>query len=67
MKAYIKEVRADVLGELWKHCRHKMKYRKHIDYKRKTVRRTLIPNHVSIYQPPAEANCTRSASGKWIL
>ena len=57
------EIRADGSGELRKHCRHKMKYRRHKGHKRKTSGRTLIPNRISIHQRPAEADGTRF--GDW--
>lgn len=57
------EIRADETGELRKHCRHKMKYRRHKGRKRKTAGRTLIPNRISIHQRPAEADGTRF--GDW--
>ena len=57
------EIRADGSGELRKHCRHKMKYRRHKGPKRKTSGRTLIPNRISIHPRPAEADGTRF--GDW--
>lgn len=57
------EIRADETGELKKHCRHKMKYRRHKCQKRTTSGRTLIPNRVSIHQRPIEADGTRF--GDW--
>lgn len=57
------EVRADGSGELRKHCRHKMKYRRHNGHKRKTSGRTLIPNRISIHQRPPEADGSRF--GDW--
>ncbi len=46
-------IRADESGELKKHCRHKMKYRRHRSKKKMTAGKTLIPNRVSIHQRPA--------------
>lgn len=57
------EIRADEKGELKKHCRHKMKYRRHKRTKRKSSGRTLIPNRISIHQRPKEADGTRF--GDW--
>lgn len=57
------EIRADLSGDLSKHCRHKMKYRRGKGHKRKTAGRTLIPNRISIHQRPAEADGTRF--GDW--
>ena len=57
-----KYIRADESGELKKHCRHKLKYRRHIRRARKTKVRT-IPNRLSIHDRPAEANGTRF--GDW--
>lgn len=57
------EIRTDETGELKKHCRHRMKYRRHKGRKRKTAGRTLIPNRISIHQRPAEADGTRF--GDW--
>lgn len=52
-------IRADETGELRKHCRHKMKYRHHTKYPRKTSGKTLIPNRISIHDRPVEADGTR--------
>lgn len=57
------EIRADESGDLRRHCRHRMKYRRHKVHKRKASGRTLIPNRVSIHQRPAEADGTRF--GDW--
>lgn len=57
------EIRADETGQLKKHCRHKMKYRRHKWHKRKSSGRTLIPNRTSIHLRPIEANGTRF--GDW--
>lgn len=57
------EIRADYTGELIKHCRHKMKYRRHNGRRKKTAGRTLIPDRVSIHRRPAEADGTRF--GDW--
>lgn len=56
-------IRADESGELKKHCRHKLKYRRHKRLKRKTAGRSLIPDRISIHQRPAEADGTRF--GDW--
>ncbi len=58
-----REIRTDMTDELKKHCRHKMKYRRHKGRNRKSAGRTLIPNRVSIHQRPAEADGTRF--GDW--
>ena len=57
-----KYIRADETGELKKHCRHKLKYRRHIHRTRKTKVRT-IPNRLSIHDRPIEANGQRF--GDW--
>ena len=57
------EVRKDETGELKKHCRHKLKYRHHINQKRKTAGKSLIPDRVSIHERPIEANGKRF--GDW--
>lgn len=57
-----KHIRADETGELKKHCRHKLKYRRHIHRVRKTKVRT-IPNRLSIHDRPIEANGQRF--GDW--
>lgn len=57
------EIRADETGLYKKHCRHKMKYRRHKKCKRKTAGKTLIPNRISIHQRPSEANGKRF--GDW--
>ena len=57
------EIRSDETGELKKHCRHKMKYRRRKVHKRKISGRTLIPNRISIHQRPIEADGTRF--GDW--
>ncbi len=58
-----REIRADETGQLKKHCRHKMKYRRHKWHKRKSSGRTLIPNRISIHQRPIEADGSRF--GDW--
>ena len=50
--------------ELHVHCRHRMKYRHHIQ-RPKPTKATNIPNRVSIHQRPAEADGTRF--GDWEL
>ena len=57
-----KHIRADESGELRRHCRHKLKYRRHIRRPKKTKVRT-IPNRLSIHDRPAEANGRRF--GDW--
>ena len=52
-------IRADQTGELSKHCRHKMRYRRHQAHMYKTAGKTMIPNRVSIHDRPPEANGTR--------
>ena len=57
------EIRKDQTGELKKHCRHKMKYRHHIQHKTKTAGKSLIPDRVSIHERPIEADGKRF--GDW--
>ncbi len=57
------EIRKDQTGELTKHCRHKMKYRHHIQHKTKTAGKSLIPDRVSIHERPIEADGKRF--GDW--
>ena len=57
------EIRADETGELRRHCRHRMKYRRHKGRKRKSSGRTLIPDRISIHQRPPEADGSRF--GDW--
>lgn len=56
-------IRADKSDALKKHCRHRMKYRRHMDRRRKSSGKTLIPNRVSIHQRPPEADGHRF--GDW--
>ena len=51
-------IRSDESGELRSHCRHRMKYRRHVKVPRKTKVRS-IPDRTSIHERPAEAD------GKW--
>ena len=55
-------IRDDGSGELKKHCRHRMKYRRHRRRSRPTVA-TNIPDRVSIHERPAEADGERF--GDW--
>ena len=55
-------IRSDESGELRKHCRHGMKYRRHKRVAHKTKVRN-IPDRVSIHGRPAEANGARF--GDW--
>ena len=55
-------IRNDDSGELRKHCRHRMKYRRHKKRKRPT-RATNIPDRVSIHERPAAADGKRF--GDW--
>lgn len=55
-------VRADESGELRRHCRHRMKYRRHKKRRRRT-RAGNIPGRVSIHSRPAAANGKRF--GDW--
>ncbi len=52
-------IRSDTSGELRKHCRHKMKYRRHKHGRRQTAGKSLIPDRVSIHDRPAEADGSR--------
>lgn len=56
-------IRADETGVYRKHCRHKLKYRRHSGQKRKTAGKSLIPNRISIHDRPAEADGKRF--GDW--
>ena len=58
-----KEIRADQTGELKRHCRHKMKYRRHKARIHKVAGRTIIPDRISIHQRPSQADGTRF--GDW--
>ncbi len=55
-------IRSDESGELRGHCRHKMKYRRHVKAPRKT-RVRIIPGRTSIHERPAEADGSRF--GDW--
>ena len=53
-----KRIRSDTTGELAKHTRHRMKYRRH-----SSTKASPIPNRVSIHDRPSEADGTRI--GDW--
>lgn len=55
-------IRGDASGELRAHCRHAMKYRRHVKVQRKTKVRN-IPGRVSIHERPPEADGRRF--GDW--
>ena len=57
-----KRIRSDESGELRGHCRHKLKYRRHVKIARKTKVRH-IPDRTSIHDRPAEADGRRF--GDW--
>ena len=57
-----KRIRSDESGELHSHCRHKLKYRRHVKVARKTKVRN-IPGRTSIHDRPAEADGKRF--GDW--
>ena len=57
-----KRIRSDESGELRGHCRHKLKYRRHVKIARKTKVRN-IPDRTSIHDRPAEADGSRF--GDW--
>lgn len=57
-----RRIRADFSGELASHCRHKMKYRRHISRLCPT-KVTNIPNRTSIRERPLETDGTRF--GDW--
>lgn len=57
-----KLIRKDESGLLKSHCRHKMKYRRHI-HRHPAAKVSLIPNRVSIHDRPAEADGKRF--GDW--
>lgn len=59
-----REIRADDTGNLRRHTRHGMKYRRHIRA-RKPTKATHIPNRVSIHDRPPQADGTRF--GDWEL
>lgn len=48
-------IRSDESGELRGHCRHAMKYRRHVKARRKTKVRN-IPGRVSVHERPPEAD-----------
>lgn len=55
-------IRSDGSGELRSHCRHGLKYRRHIELRRKTKVRN-IPDRASIHDRPPEADGRRF--GDW--
>lgn len=57
-----KRIRNDESGELRRHCRHRMKYRRHVKVAKKTNVRN-IPDRISIHDRPVEANGKRF--GDW--
>lgn len=57
-----KRIREDQSGELSSHCRHKMKYRRHVSRPKET-KTTNIPNRTSIRERPSEADGKRF--GDW--
>ena len=57
-----KRIRSDESGELRSHCRHKLKYRRHVKVAKKTKVRN-IPGRTSIHDRPAEADGKRF--GDW--
>lgn len=57
-----KRIRSDESGELRRHCRHKLKYRRHVKVIRKTRVRN-IPDRTSIHDRPAQADGRRF--GDW--
>ena len=57
-----KRIRSDESGELRSHCRHKLKYRRHVKIARKPKVRN-IPGRTSIHDRPAEADGKRF--GDW--
>lgn len=57
-----KRIRSDESGELRSHCRHKLKYRRHVKVARKTKVRN-IPDRTSIHDRPVEADGRRF--GDW--
>ncbi len=61
-EAIYAHIRSDESGELRTHCRHGMKYRRHIKFRRKT-KVCNIPDRVSIHDRPAEADGKRL--GDW--
>lgn len=61
-KTIYKIIHADETGELKKHCRHKLKYRRHRHPKHIT-KATNIRNRTSIHERPTEADGTRF--GDW--
>lgn len=61
-----RRIRADLSGELASHCRHKMKYRRHISRLCPT-KAMNIPNRTSIRERPLKRLAPASATGRWIL
>ena len=61
-EAIYARIRSDGSGELRSHCRHGMKYSRHVKARRKTKVRN-IPGRVSIHDRPAEADGRRF--GDW--
>lgn len=57
------EIRKDDSGELSRHCRHRMKYRRHRHRPRKKAGKSLIPQRISIHDRPLEADGRRF--GDW--
>ena len=57
-----KRIRSDESGELRSHCRHKLKYKHHINAFKKTKVRNIL-DRTSIHDRPAEANGRRF--GDW--
>ena len=57
-----KRIRSDSSGRLASHCRHKMKYRRHVSRPRPT-KATNIPNRTGIGERPVEADGSRF--GDW--
>ena len=60
-KTIYKIIHSDNTGELRKHCRHKLKYRRH--QHKHITKATNIPNRISIHDRPKEADGTRF--GDW--
>ncbi len=51
-----RRIRVDESGELRRHCRHGMKYRRHTKGSKRATKVRNIPDRVSIHDRPAEAD-----------
>ncbi len=58
-------IRDDDTGELRKHCRHRMKYRRHGSRRRREAGRTLIPTVSPYISALRRRTADASATGRW--